>query len=123
MFVVLSIGREVQQSTSYFLDQALFLYIGAMCIAMAMKKTSCYVKKLFGKVKCVPRIWQLLSRVAFPMVKKKQETSFSLTLCKQQYHTGRCDGRLHSRKLLIMFKSVFLSMVPSRYVGVNNYVI
>lgn len=42
---------------------------------MAMKKTSCYVKKLFGKVECVPRIWQLLSRVAFSMVKKKQETS------------------------------------------------
>lgn len=43
-----------------------------MSVAEEMKKIYCFVKETSGRVGRVLRRWQLLSCVAFPMVKKKK---------------------------------------------------
>ena len=44
-----------------------------MSVAEEMKKIYCFVKKTSGRAGRVLRRWQLLSCVAFPMVKKKKK--------------------------------------------------
>ena len=70
--IVLPEEKE-SQNKPRFLNWALFPFIGAMSVAEEMKKIYCFVKKTSGRAGRVLRRWQLLSCVAFPMVKKKKK--------------------------------------------------